>query len=311
MSEKKIKYIYALLLSFIPISIIVGPAISLMNILLISLTAIFLIVSSKKIYFLKNTEILALTIIFVYLLFNTYISLDYNYSLTRNFGFLRFILLFIAINYFFYKIKNTNIIFKFWTIIIFTIIVDSYVEFIFGQNILGFGNEKSVHIGRIVSFFKDEPIVGGFLNGFFFLLLGYLFMYEYLKKYNYLIYFLIVTLFLICIFITGERSNTIKAIIGLSIFFFLNQEFKLKHKLFLIISFFIVAFILISNSTYLKSRYIDNIISPIIKADTREKFLQENIYFKHYRSGYAVFKITQFLEWEIKITGLRLETISS
>ena len=75
MSEKKIKYIYALLLSFIPISIIVGPAISLMNILLISLTAIFLIVSSKKIYFLKNTEILALTIIFVYLLFNTYISL--------------------------------------------------------------------------------------------------------------------------------------------------------------------------------------------------------------------------------------------
>ena len=168
MSEKKIKYIYALLLSFIPISIIVGPAISLMNILLISLTAIFLIVSSKKIYFLKNTEILALTIIFVYLLFNTYISLDYNYSLTRNFGFLRFILLFIAINYFFYKIKNTNIIFKFWTIIIFTIIVDSYVEFIFGQNILGFGNEKSVHIGRIVSFFKDEPIVGGFLNGFFF-----------------------------------------------------------------------------------------------------------------------------------------------
>ena len=290
MTKKINKYIYIFLVSLIPISIIIGSAISLINILLISTTAIFLIILSKKRYFFKNIEILIFIILFIYLLFNTYISIDYNYSLTRNFGFLRFILFFIAINYFFYKIKDFDKFFTFWIIVIFTIIFDSYIEFIFGQNLLGFGDEKHVYIDRIVSFFKDEPIVGGFLNGFFFLILGYLFKYNYFKKYNYLICFIVVSLFLICIFITGERSNTIKAVIGLSIFFILNKEFKFKHKIFLMISFFIIAFLLISSSSYLKNRYIDNIISPILKADTREKFLEDNIYFKHYRSGYAVFK---------------------
>ena len=288
MTEKINKNINILLLSLIPVTIIIGPAISLINILLISISAIFLIILSKKRYFFKNIEILIFIILFIYLLFNTYISIDYNYSLTRNFGFLRFILFFIALNYFFHKIKEINKVFTFWIIVIFTIIFDCYIEFIFGQNLLGFGNE--LYSDRIVSFFKDEPIVGGFLNGFFFLILGHLFNYDYFKKYNYLICFLVVTLFLICIFITGERSNTIKAIIGLSIFFFLNKEFKFKDKIFLMIGFFIIAFFLISSSSFLKNRYIDNIISPILKTDTREKFLEDNIYFKHYRSGYAVFK---------------------
>ena len=288
MTEKINKNINILLLSLIPVTIIIGPAISLINILLISISAIFLIILSKKSYFFKNFEILVFIILFIYLLFNTYISIDYNYSLTRNFGFLRFILFFIALNFFFHKIKEIDKVFSFWTVVIFTIIFDCYIEFIFGQNLLGFGNE--LYVDRIVSFFKDEPIVGGFLNGFFFLILGYLFKYDYFKKNNYLICFIVVTLFLICIFITGERSNTIKAIIGLSIFFFLNKEFKFKHKIFLMIGFFIIAFFLISSSSYLKNRYIDHIISPILKTDTREKFLEDNIYFKHYRSGYAVFK---------------------
>ena len=97
MTEKIDKYINILLVSLIPFSIIIGSAISLINILLISITAIFLIILSKKIHFFKNTEILIFIILFIYLLFNTYISIDYNYSLTRNFGFLRFILFFIAL----------------------------------------------------------------------------------------------------------------------------------------------------------------------------------------------------------------------
>ena len=91
MTEKINKNINILLLSLIPVTIIIGPAISLINILLISMSAIFLIILSKNRYFFKNIEILIFIILFIYLLFNTYISIDYNYSLTRNFGFLRFI----------------------------------------------------------------------------------------------------------------------------------------------------------------------------------------------------------------------------
>ena len=271
MTEKINKNINILLLSLIPVTIIIGPAISLINILLISISAIFLIILSKKRYFFKNIEILIFIILFIYLLFNTYISIDYNYSLTRNFGFLRFILFFIALNYFFHKIKEINKVFTFWIIVIFTIIFDCYIEFIFGQNLLGFGNE--LYSDRIVSFFKDEPIVGGFLNGFFFLILGHLFNYDYFKKYNYLICFLVVTLFLICIFITGERSNTIKAILGFSIFFLFLDFFKIKFKLlffFLIISF--ISLIIIK-SDFLKNRYIGQLYNNIIYEEKRDYFL--------------------------------------
>ena len=40
----------------------------------------------------------------------------------------------------------------------------------------------------------------------------------------------------------------------------------------------------------MKYRYYDNVINPLINNDKREKFLSNNIYIKHYKSGYAVFK---------------------
>ena len=45
------------------------------------------------------------------------------------------------------------------------VIFDVYFEFLYGKNILGY--DGSEYGQRIVSFFKDEPIVGGFLNCFF------------------------------------------------------------------------------------------------------------------------------------------------
>ena len=47
---------------------------------------------------------------------------------------------------------------------------------------------------------------------------------------------------------------------------------------------------MISNLDYLKIRYYDNVINPLINSDKSEKFLNNNIYIKHYKSGYAVFK---------------------
>ena len=43
------------------------------------------------------------------------------------------------------------------------------MNFFLVKNILGYGQD--IYPDRIVSFFKDEPIVAGYLNGFFFLIL--------------------------------------------------------------------------------------------------------------------------------------------
>ncbi len=287
--NKEIKFKFmTFLFSILPISIIIGQAISLINVLLISIFVIIEIIRSKKYYFLKNITFILLFGIFLYLLFNTYISLDKNMSFLRNIGFLRFILLFVAINYFFYIYKNQNFYFKIWTVVILIVILDSYIEYIFGKNILGFGEEYGE---RVVSFFKDEPIVAGYLNGFFFLILGYLFNNKNSQNNKiFIVCFILSLIFLVCVSITGERSNTIKAIIGLTIFFFLNNKLRIKYRVITLICMIITVVIVISNSDYLKYRYYENIINPIINSDKREKFLSNNIYINHYKSGYAVFK---------------------
>ena len=51
--------------------------------------------------------------------------------------------------------------------------IDIVIEAYFGKNILGFTSDYG---RRIVSFFKDEPIVGGYLNSFYLLLIGFLYL---------------------------------------------------------------------------------------------------------------------------------------
>ena len=181
--NKEAKYkLITFLFSIIPITIIIGQAILLINIILISVFIIIEITRSKEFNFLKNFSFILLITIYFYLLFNTFISLDSGISLLRNFGFLRFIFLFVAVNYFFFIYKNQNFYLKIWTIVIMVVIVDSYVEYIFGKNILGYGQD--IYADRVVSFFKDEPVVAGYLNGFFFLIIGYLFNNKNNKKFT-------------------------------------------------------------------------------------------------------------------------------
>ena len=206
------------LFSIIPISIIVGQAVSLINILLISIFLFIQIFRAKNFEFRNSVPIILLLIIYIYLIFNTFISIDYTLSFFRNFGFLRFIFFFVAINFLFSNYKNQNLIFKIWSIVILIVIFDSYLEYFLGKNILGYGQD--IYKDRIVSFFKDEPIVAAYLNGFFFLIIGFLFNLNKANSKIFIISFVLIILFLTCIIITGERSNTIKALFALFIFFY-------------------------------------------------------------------------------------------
>ncbi len=289
MNKIKLDNLIFILFSIFPITIIVGPVASFLNVIFISIFSITFIVTLKEYNFIKSQSIIFLIILFFYLLFNTLISIDYNYSILRNFGFLRFIFLFVAINFLFIKIKNIDFAFKLWLSTIILIICDSFIEFKFGTNILGYGQD--LYSDRIVSFFKDEPIVAAFLNGFFFIVIGYLFDSEILKKnYKYVICFILIILFLFCVTITGERSNTIKALFGLLIFFLLNKKFSFLNKFLIFLSSFVIFVFIVINSDYLKYRYFELIINPLTNYEDSKKFLNENKYIKHYKSGYSVFK---------------------
>ena len=138
---------------------------------------------------------------------------------------------------------------------------------------------------RLVSFFKDEPIVGGYLNGFYLLIAGFLMME--LKNKNYVLLFLILILFLIAIVLTGERSNSIKAFLGLMFFILLIKSFNFKKKITFISTTIILIFILIVSTDYLKQRFDRHIQKLLVD--------NNNVYLQLYTSGFQVFKNNKLL----------------
>ena len=287
--------IFFILLTFLPISIIIGSAVSIVNIVLLG--AVYLYFFFKYDHFkhlLKNNTIKIFLILYLYLVLNTFISLNFETSVLRNFGFIRFIILFLAINYLFYIEQKNFRIFYFWTIIFLILVFDVNFERITGANIFGWGaisidGIEQPHGPRVVSFFKDEPIAGAFLNGFMFLILGQVLEIIKKKKFRNIIFLVIILIFIFSILITGERSNAIKAAFGLLLFIYLIDIFDLKSKFLYLIILPIIITITVISSDYLKNRYYGQIFLNIF---TEKKFqnLENNIYIKLYKSGFAVFK---------------------
>ena len=318
MNNKILNSYFLLLFSFIPASIIVGPAISLINILIIDFSFIFLILYKKDYKFLSNKTVKFIIFFCLYLIFNSIISKDFSMSAYRNFGFIRFGILFLAFNYFFYNKDFINRVLIVWILTLSILTLDTYLESILGRNILGYGEEYG---RRIVSFFKDEPIVGGYINGFYLVLIGYLFYLndKIVNKYKNII--LIYSIFfLIAIVLTGERSNLIKAVFGFFLFYSFNDFFKFKEKILSILLLILMFTLLLNNSDFLKLRYGSQFFKPIISIFQSNSQIQkneisiknklkDNIYIGLYQSGFDVFK--KYPIFGVGNKNYRLETCSA
>ena len=280
MINKYISNYFFLLFSFIPISLILGSSVSLFNILLIDFSFLLLIVYLKDFSFLKNKSFQYLIVLYIYLIFNNFISVDREIGLARNLGFIRIIILFVAINYFFQKENFLKNVFYAWSLIIFVVLLDVLLESFSGKNIFGYGSEYG---RRVLSFFKDEPIVGGFLNAFYLTLVGFWHLKSANKYKNFILIFSILILF--SILLTGERSNSIKAVLGIFLFYIFFREYQIKHKFYLTIIGLLIFIGIIFSSDFLKLRYFYQIKSLV--SDNK-------IYFKHYKSAYNVFKEKKF-----------------
>ena len=273
MNLNKYTYNYFLFLfALIPLTIVAGAAVSFINILIIDLSFVVLLFYKKNFFFLKNRTIIYLLILYIYLLFNSFISIDYSESFLRNLGFLRIIILFVAFNYFYYQKFFFKKMFIFWSLIILILIFDVFIEYFYGKNILGYNS--SGYGQRIVSFFKDEPVVGSYLCGFFFILIGFFLNQK--KEYRYYT-FLFIFLFLISILFTLERSTSIKALIGITFFILLYKEVNLKNKMLFFSLIFLMIFTFITNFPIAKHRYTNQILN------------QKSVYFELYQSGFQVF----------------------
>ncbi len=298
--EKIKSYVPIILFSFLPISIIIGSGVSLLNTVLFSLCSIFIYFSKNKFKIQDFKPIIFLIILYLYLILNSFNSVDIASGIYRNFGFIRFILFFLMVNYlFFINEKNFNIL-KIWTTICFIVLIDIYIERLTGSNIFGFGKIEingvlQPHGDRVTSFFRNEPIAGAFFSGFSFIAIGHIL--NFLKSRNILkiFGFLIMLISLVGVMLTGERSNGIKVLIGFLIFISLIDYVKLRNKILILSSIFIIFFLTINLSDYAKYRYIDQFYEKIKTKDDRAKFLDNSLYIKLYKSGIYVFKNNPWL----------------
>tara|TARA_X000000950_G_scaffold192999_1_gene232750 strand:+ start:269 stop:1552 length:1284 start_codon:yes stop_codon:yes gene_type:complete len=295
MSDKLFDNIFLVLISIIPISILIGPAVSLTNIIIFDFIFIYFLFLKKDLNWTNSLIIKLLLFLYTYLIFNSLISQQAELNLSRNLGFIRLIIFFVGLNYLFNEKKNLNNILKVWSIVIIIVVVDIFIEKIFGKNILGFSGVNSPGSERIVSFFKDEAIPGSFVYAFSFILIG--FFLEKIKKFKFkslIMFLLLIIILLIAVVVTGERSNSLKFLISLILFFMFLKEISFFKKFFLFGSVLSILFLIVSNDNYLKSRVFETSFYLI---DTyKESFSKPNplpggnTYAELSRSGFEVFK---------------------
>ena len=129
MSIKNLDNKLPFLLAFLPASIIVGATISLSIIVLFCLIIIFYYLKDQEIEFQNLYLIYFFSILYLYLIINTFLALDPYISIRRNLGFVRYI-------YYFYQLTIFISNHKLYILVLVWIIIwdingfDSYQKFI-------------------------------------------------------------------------------------------------------------------------------------------------------------------------------------
>jgi len=314
-----------LLFGILPISLAMGNAAININIFLIDL--LFLIYCFKyKIWsWLKKDIFLYLMVLYIFLNLNSLFSyfilfenqtkpfwLDgvltfynddiilkfhENDGIRRSFLFIKFILLVFAFSFLLNDNKILGLVHKSWFLIITIFIFDVFFEKFTGRNIIG---NVSPDMTRIVSFFKDEMVVGAFIFCFGYASSTY-FINNKEKGKSILPIMLIFLLIPLSIFVTGEKSNFLKSILVffIIIYFLKKNEIFLNYKILLIAIFFLVScFFIISKNTYIKYSETYMRIVVVEKNSSKEFEAQKSIwnnltkikYFAHYDAALGILK---------------------
>ena len=278
------------LISFLPVFIIVGSG--ALNTAIIILDLIFLgkIFKNKDFSIFKNKFFYLILVLWFYLLINLFFfSTNFENSLLRSIGFIRFLFFVFALKYFLEIEDNKyyNFIIKSWTVIFFFISFDLFYEFYTGKNTLGFNAELS---GRLVGFLKDEMKIGHLYLAFILITLNTTYQFLINKKLNnnifrkFIFYFILLFLFIIS-FLIGERANFIRTFLILVLFLnFFLKNYKINFSIILI-CITVFTFITINNERF-KQRFWITFLSPLINNPIKSLFIKP--YGDHYKAALEV-----------------------
>jgi cell division protein FtsW (lipid II flippase) len=259
-NNEKINFIMVMFLSLLPLGLLVSSGASEITCIILILLFLTLSFLQKKFNWIKEKYIYLLLIIWLSLIVNFLLAKNSNLAFSRSIGFIRYIILIPAIAHCLKYRKNQNLIFFSWLIILLIIGFDIFFEYFNKVNIIGI---KSSDPSRIASFLGKELKIGHFVLGFMPICIGYYFekINKNLNSYKIFGYFLLLFLF-IAIILTGERSNSLRALIFVFLFILLADSKYFKFKKILTIAVFIIVFFIYHYSSNIKNRF-DSYLTPI------------------------------------------------
>ena len=281
-------------MSFIPIIFFFGSGVGNTLVIIIDILFLYILIKNKQLNFLNNYLFYLLIIFWFILLGNLIFSINFENSLSRSIGFIRFIFLVFAIKFFFKSEKNNykDFILKLWFFFLSIISFDIIFEAIIGFNTLGF---SSYMPGRLSSFFNQELKIGNLYSSFYLIILSFIiylkssnskFGKKVFKNYSFNYLFFLILFFILISFFIGERSNLIRVIIMSILFFFITSKNWISILKFLITSILITTIFLMSSKNY-HWRYWDAFLKPLISNPL--EFVNKSYYVSHYKTAIQVF----------------------
>ena len=293
-NNNKAENLCCLLLSFIPIIFFFGNGVGNTLVIIIDILFLYILIKNKQLNFLNNYLFYLLIIFWFILLGNLIFSINFENSLSRSIGFIRFIFLVFAIKFFFKSEKNNykDFILKLWFFFLSIISFDIIFEAIIGFNTLGF---SSYMPGRLSSFFNQELKIGNLYSSFYLIILSFIiylkssnskFGKKVFKNYSFNYLFFLILFFILISFFIGERSNLIRVIIMSILFFFITSKNWISILKFLITSVLITTIFLMSSKNY-HWRYWDAFLKPLISNPL--EFVNKSYYVSHYKTAIQVF----------------------
>ena len=274
-----------LIYSFIPIFLIIGTGLSELAIIILSLKFTIDILFLKKIKFHNKELIYFLLLIYLSLIINSYFSVNSENSFLRNIFFFKYIIFIIGtIDFFSKKELAFTLVIKIWTIILIVFSIDLFIQFFTQKNIIGIESPLKYH--RLSGFMGDELKAGALILSFCFVISGYFINHDKYKLNGLILLFL----FIMTIFITGDRSNFIKSMLIVSFLIFFIDRKYIKQTIGLFLISISLITILISTNQVFKERFQNKILNEFKQNEFNiNKFIKQTEYGKIYNSAYELF----------------------
>ena len=264
MEKKKLIFeiVPTVFILLLPFFLITGPFLSD---LCITIVAILFLINSKinNLYKFYNNIYFKLFFTFwIVLILSSLLSDNVLSSLRSSLFYIRFGIFSIS---FWYLIEKNNRILEyvFYSIItcFLILIVDGYIQFIFGKNIFGTILNSN---NRVSSFFGSELILGSYLSRFFPILFGlFILVDQSLKKKNKKLLFILTLIFLLSeglILLSGERvALFFMNMSAIFLILMLNNYKSYRFWTYIGSLFFIFALLFFNSPT--KTRIIDQTIN--------------------------------------------------